>query len=239
MEILEVRTEQDAEEYRTLVRVRDHSNNIDVLGAGAAEKNKPFAWVLAANKAERNGFAKLIPAKWYATLIQDWLNLHTSPKQTTEISGTVKAENIPQQTKPSPEPQTQTPSKPSLQPQAPWKVPSTAKQATPEESKQGVRQTPLVKGVQSFGMINQLGDETALCPERPVLMDSPLIDGFLMRKIVEPLVAKHGLAYTLQRASNGFLEAVLIRGKVDDEQIKELVSGARWAFERALEEKKV
>ena len=35
-----------------------------------------------------------------------------------------------------------------------------------------------------------------------------------------------------------FLEAVLIRGKLTDQQLRELVNGARWAFERALEEKK-
>jgi hypothetical protein len=137
-------------------------------------------------------------------------------------------------TKPSPEPKTQTPSEVHAKSEIPWKVPTTAAQASPDQIEQGIRQTPLGKGIQSFGMVNILGDELALCPERPVPTDNALIDGFLLRKIVEPLVAKHKLAYTLQRSSNGFLEAVLIRGKLDDQQVKELVSGARWAFERAL-----
>ena len=63
IEILEVRKEEDDREYRVLVRVRDHVNKIDVLGAATAEKVKPFAWVLAHNKAERNAFSKLLPAK--------------------------------------------------------------------------------------------------------------------------------------------------------------------------------
>ena len=237
VEILEVRTEQDEKEYRTLVRVRDHSNNIDVLGAGAAEKNKPFAWVLAANKAERNAFGKLIPAKWYATLIQDWLSRHDPPKQP---DGTVKAANVPTEIKPSPVSQTQTISKvPLIANQAPWRVPVTPEQVSPDQVKQGIQQFPLLRELRSFGMVNVLGEEIAVVPERPVSMDNALIDGFLVRRIIEPLVAKHGLAYTFKRGNNGFLEAVLIRGKLPDKQFNELVSGARWAFERALEAKKV
>jgi len=54
IEILEVRTEETDNEIRALVRVRDHDNRIDVLGASAAEKSKPFAYTLAVNKAERS-----------------------------------------------------------------------------------------------------------------------------------------------------------------------------------------
>lgn len=76
LEILEVHTEETDEEIRALVRVRDHNNRIDVLGASSAEKKKPFSYTLAVNKAERNAFAKLIPAKWYAVLIDEWLQRH-------------------------------------------------------------------------------------------------------------------------------------------------------------------
>jgi len=79
VELLQVRTEETETEIRGLVQVRDLDNRIDVLGASSADKGKPFAYVLALNKAERNAFSKLIPAKWYATLIQDWLQKHRTP----------------------------------------------------------------------------------------------------------------------------------------------------------------
>jgi hypothetical protein len=145
-----------------------------------------------------------------------------------DTSGTSKAETVPQQSKPSPDSNSQTT----------WKVPLTPNQATPAQIQEGVRQFPLLKDLHSFGTVNVFGEEIAVVPERPVSMDTALIDGFLMRKIIEPLATKHDLAYTFKRASNGYLEAVLIRGKLPDQQLKELVSGARWAFERALEEKK-
>lgn len=79
VQLLEIRTEETETEIRGLVQVRDLDNRIDVLGASSADKGKPFAYVLALNKAERNAFSKLIPAKWYATLIKDWLQKHRTP----------------------------------------------------------------------------------------------------------------------------------------------------------------
>jgi hypothetical protein len=225
MEILEVRTEADDREFRALVRVRDHQNKIDVVGASSCERNKPFAYVLAVNKAERNAFAKLIPAKWLALLIEEYLD--------RQKEGTKHPAKVPPAKPASPAPANPVQTKPAPA----WKVPTTKDQATPDQIQLGVKQFPLLKELKSFGMINTLDEETAIIPERPVPLDTPLIDGFLLRKIIEPMVAKHGLAFTIRRASNGFLEAVLIRGKLPDQQLKELVSGARWAFERALEEK--
>jgi hypothetical protein len=72
LEILDVHEETE-KEIRALVHVRDLENRIDVLGASSAEKEKPFAYTLAVNKAERNAFAKLIPAKWLASLIDEYL----------------------------------------------------------------------------------------------------------------------------------------------------------------------
>jgi hypothetical protein len=226
MEILEVRTEADDKEFRALVRVRDHQNKIDVVGASSCERNKPFAYVLAVNKAERNAFAKLIPAKWLALLIQEYLGRQKEgTKHPTEVPPTKSpspARVDPVQAKPVPA----------------WKVPATPNQVSPDQIQQGVRQFPLLKELHSFGMVNVLGEEIAVIPERPVSLDTALIEGFLIRRVIEPLVAKHGLSYTFKRTSNGFLEAVLIRGKLPDQQLREVISGARWAFERALEEKK-
>jgi hypothetical protein len=334
IEILEVRKEEDDREYRVLVRVRDHVHSIDVLGAATAEKNKPFAWVLAHNKAERNAFSKLLPAKLYATLIEEWLTQYRgkaraeakdsgTPKQsespipkelgptgpTTPETGSlasftdekmvaelekpswrpnksgkgwnIRWEELPQQVRaalglklnevnerqyvklgdysyrrfgetgdwlaryPRKEgmnagSNASITKASSKEPDKSWRVPVTANQATPAQAKEGLRQFPLLKGLKSFGMVNILNDEISIVPEHPVAKDSTLIDGFLIARIVEPLIAKHQLSYTVKVASNGSLEGILIRGKLQDEQVKELVSGARWAFERCLglEEKK-
>ena len=95
VEILEYHTEETDKEIRALIRVRDLDNQIDVLGASAAEKGKPFSYVLAVNKAERNAFAKLIPAKWFAVLIDEYRNRKRGDVPTpapTPIAETAKTE---------------------------------------------------------------------------------------------------------------------------------------------------
>jgi hypothetical protein len=105
---------------------------------------------------------------------------------------------------------------------------------TPEQAKTGLKQIPLLKGVQSFGMINRLNDEIGIVPEKPVKVDTPVIDGFLVRKVLDPLHNKHpDITYQLE-TSNGHLNAILIRGPLEAQQVKELTNAARWAFERAL-----
>lgn len=93
VEILSCEVTETEKEYRALVRVRDHRNRIDFLGASTADKSLPFAWVLAVNKAERNAFAKLIPAKLLASLVDAYLKRQShkddpnpSREQVPEIS---------------------------------------------------------------------------------------------------------------------------------------------------------
>jgi hypothetical protein len=77
-------TETDGK-IRALVKIHDLVNDIDVLGASEADKDKPFAWVLAVNKAERNGYAKLIPAKFFAELIAEKLGKKQEPAKIVEV----------------------------------------------------------------------------------------------------------------------------------------------------------
>jgi len=76
IEILDVKTEETTEEIRALVKMRDLENRIDVLGASAADKKKPFAYTLAVNK--------LIPAKLIATLIEEFLKRQRSLRTESE-----------------------------------------------------------------------------------------------------------------------------------------------------------
>ncbi len=213
VEILDVRTEETPEEIRALVKVRDHDNRIDVLGASSAEKSKPFAYVLAVNKAERNAFAKLIPAKWYAVLIDEYL-------QRRKGKGTPERREEAETSKPAEE----------------WhlKVPVTKDVVAIE----GVRQDPLIQGTLSIGMVNILedGSEASIVPERPVDIDAAPIQGFLIPRVLDTMKAKHaGFDYRLDVGQDGMLQAILIRGKVDESQVKELASAAKWAFMHAIQ----
>ncbi len=83
-QIIEQTVEDTNGKIRALVKVHDLINDIDVLGASEAEAEKPFAYVLAVNKAERNAFAKLIPAKFYAELIAE--KLKTNPNNRVNVT---------------------------------------------------------------------------------------------------------------------------------------------------------
>jgi len=79
-QIIDHQVEEVNGKIRAIVKVHDLVNDIDVLGASEADAEKPFAFVLATNKAERNAYAKLIPAKFFAELIAEKLGKSTTPK---------------------------------------------------------------------------------------------------------------------------------------------------------------
>lgn len=100
VQIIDHRVEEVNGKYRATVLVHDLVNDIDVLGVSEAEVNKPFAYVLAVNKAERNAFMKIIPAKFYAELIKEKLSItRTAPVNVTPkpASNQPKQEQIEQE----------------------------------------------------------------------------------------------------------------------------------------------
>jgi NAD-dependent SIR2 family protein deacetylase len=68
-----VHVDEDEKEYRALVTVHDENRNVMFIGAAQSFKNQPFAWAIAANKAERNALRKMLPEKQIAALIQSYL----------------------------------------------------------------------------------------------------------------------------------------------------------------------
>jgi hypothetical protein len=88
--------------------------------------------------------------------------------------------------------------------------------------KAGLRQIPLLKGLQSYGMINIQGNEVSIVPERPIKADTPLINGFLRVRILEPLQRKHPDITYMFEETDGQLTAILLRGPLQDHQLKEL-----------------
>lgn len=96
VQIIDHRVEEVNGKYRATVLLHDILNDIDVLGVSEAEVSKPFAYVLAVNKAERNAFMKIIPAKFYAELIKEKL----SPSRVVPVNVTPKPappSNLPKQ----------------------------------------------------------------------------------------------------------------------------------------------
>lgn len=211
LKILDVHTEETDKEIRALVKVQDLQNCIEVLGASSAEKEKPFAYTLAVNKAERNAFAKLIPAKWLATLVDEYLNR----KGQTDSRRSQKPENV------TPTPQSET---------TPH-VPITKDPLQME----GLRQFPLCEGLKALGMLNIFEDEISIVPEKSLRVDGSTIVGFLVPRVLDPMVAKYGFSYSIAKTESGDLDCILVNGKLSDQLIKELQTSSRWAFAKALE----
>jgi hypothetical protein len=68
-----VHIEETPDEIRAVVTAWDLERNVKFLGASAASKKQPFAWVLAVNKAERNALRKFLPEKQITLLIEEYL----------------------------------------------------------------------------------------------------------------------------------------------------------------------
>jgi hypothetical protein len=125
-------------------------------------------YTLAVNKAERNAFAKLIPAKWFAVLINEYLQR--------------------KQSKPAP-------GKPEERPpesdQEEWqlRVPVTKDPVAID----GVKQVPLIDGTTAIGMVNVLedGSQVSIVSERTIKADDPVIANFLVPRVLDQIVAKH------------------------------------------------
>jgi hypothetical protein len=229
LEILDVKTEETESTIRVMVKVRDLQNRIDVLGASEADKTKPFAYTLAVNKAERNAFAKLIPAKWFATLIDEYL----------QQKGNQPRRDTPQQRPPT---QPQQPSTPPVKMQGNKHLdiePETLTMLTAmtkieDERLKQYAFTP--DGNNPIGMINVIHEVTAIVPYQANLrMDSNAFTSFLFPKIIDKVCNKHGCEYEVVGTQEGALLYILIKGKLAEEQIKELLTPTRWAFLKAFE----
>ncbi|MGA3111377.1 MAG: hypothetical protein ABSE15_05010 [Candidatus Bathyarchaeia archaeon] len=124
-------------------------------------------------------------------------------------------------------PTTKAPAKPSLATGVP-----TTKEAV---SREGLRQFPLTDGLDPVGMLNVTEKEASLIPERPVKKESGAISGFLIPKILDAMKAKNGgFDYSIVENVKGEVAYILITGTLSEQQIKDLQSGARWAFIKAL-----
>jgi hypothetical protein len=133
----------------------------------------------------------------------------------------VEAENTPSETQETP---TETQSSPQ--------VPITKETL----QRAGLRQFPLTEGLKAVGMLNVLGNEASIVPERPIKQDGPTIAGFLIPRVLDPMVSKHGLSYSIAKNESEKLTYILVKGDLSEHVIKELQTASRWAFGKAIEE---
>lgn len=215
----EPKIEETETTIRALIKVRDLTNHIDVLGASEADKNKAFAYVLAVNKAERNAFAKLLPVK----VITETINRYREQKNGNKE---VPTPIIKPQLKPTPKP-VNPPVK--LDPETLTIITTTA-----QMQKQGLTQYPITEGLTPLGMINVFGDFICIVPENTNLRrDNPAFTNFLFPRILDRICNKYQCQYDDVGTENGELLYILIKGKLAEEEIKGLISGAKWSFSKA------
>jgi hypothetical protein len=236
-ETLDVHIDEDKDQYRCLVKVRDLIRQIDVLGASTCEKSKPFAYTLAVNKAERNAFRKLIPEKLIAAMVKEFLERRKAR--------TVSVPITPAQDKAAERGTSSSPEGPVPAPESPsWHVPVTKDQLAPEQISQGVKQHAITSGTISQGMVNWLylpddACEVSAVPENPVPSWRGPIQTFLIGKFLEGEKKVHSqdlrFEYELQEDDNGLLHAILIRGKFTQGKVNEIINAVDWAFRHVNE----
>lgn len=221
----EPKIEETETTIRALVKVRDNNNRIDVLGASEADKTRPFAYTLAINKAERNAFAKLIPAKWFATLIDEYLQQKGNmPRR--------EPQQAPKFVPPPTAPKMQGAKHLDIDPET-----LSLLTATTKLEDERLKQYPLLPdGSNQVGMINSLDDVTAIVPYQANLRkDHTAFTSFLFPKIIEQTCNKYDCQYEVIGTQEGSLLYILIKGKLAEEQIKGFLTSARWAFLKAYE----
>jgi hypothetical protein len=143
--------------------------------------------------------------------------------------GAVSAEEV-SSSDVSPEPAAAPTSEPEIQP----RVPITKDPVKMD----GLQQFPLTDGLKAVGMLNMLESEgeISVVPEKVVSADDPAIAGFLIPRVLEPLCAKHPeISFSVQKTADDSLAYVLVKGRLENGQVKELSNAARWAFAKATE----
>jgi hypothetical protein len=100
---------------------------------------------------------------------------------------------------------------------------------------EGLRQFPLTEGLKAVGMLNVLGKEASIVPEKPLKQDGSTIAGFLIPRVLDPMVAKHGLSYSVAKNASEELTHIIVKGELSDQIIKELQTASRWSFAKAME----
>ncbi len=124
-QIVSFEKEETDDTIRAVVVIRDLVNNVEFMGASEADKNRPFAFVLAINKAERNAYRKAMPTEFLAKMVDRFLHgapTETPPQQTQaqyqpKATPQTPSRSTPVNVTPPPQPQPPTQQQRSEQPE--------------------------------------------------------------------------------------------------------------------------
>jgi hypothetical protein len=223
-EVVDWRVDYAPNLVNAVVKIRDLENKCEFLGASSARIDQPFALTLALNKAERNALNKMLPAKWIASMIEEFLDRRKAKLDVKTVPGGVETKPSDEESASAPGPET---------PASAWHVP------VGKESVSGIAQYPITaKSGKTWGLCNvdTTNSEAACVPDGRVKIDSAPVRSFLVGKFLEGLKAKHSIEYEL-KVENGFLLAVLVRPIVDADSLGELLAATAWTFEKGSETK--
>ena len=221
--IEDYKIDETADSYFATIKIHDKITDIDVLGTSETKKDQPFARVLALNKAERNAYAKLLPAKLFAEMIKR--KLQENPRNITNEQ--------PQPRAVIPIPKMQGNKHLDIDPETLTLL--TASTLIQDERLKQYQITP--DGQNQIGIINVLDDVITIVPYQANLRrDNPAFTSFLFPKILDAMTNKYGLEYEVIGTQEGALLYILIKGKLEEKQVKELLTPTRWAFLKANEQ---
>lgn len=92
----------------------------------------------------------------------------------------------------------------------------------------------ITRGDGVYGSLIQKRGEVVAVPAKGlnIAVSAPAIQRFLVPKVLEALKQKYGVEYAVE-SGNGKLEAVRVKGKLEQREVDKLKRAVAWAFEKA------
>jgi hypothetical protein len=200
-----------------------------------------FALQKATSKAQRNAMRALMPEIAVKQYIDQFLTEKNgkAPEQTPPYHPAQPQQSVPKNVTPKPiatseEPAPKTNGKHlDIDPET-LTILTASTQIQDERIKQ-YQITP--DGNNQIGMINVLDDVVSIVPYQANLRrDHTAFTNFLFPKILDAMCGKHGCEYEAVGTQEGALLYILVKGKLEEKQVKELLTPTRWAFLKANEQ---
>ncbi len=194
-----------------------------------------FALQKATSKAQRNAIRALMPEIAVKQYIDQFLT-EKNGKAQEQTSAPPYHPTQTQQTTPCQEPKNVTPKTSGkhldIDPET-----LTVLTASTQNLDERIKQYPMtLDGNNQVGIINVLDDTVSIVPYQANLRrDHTAFTSFLFPKILDAMCTKYGCEYEAVGTQEGALLYILIKGKLEEKQVKELLTPARWAFLKAFE----
>lgn len=196
-----------------------------------------FALQKATSKAQRNAIRALMPEIAVKQYIDQFLT-EKNGKAQEQTSAPPYHPAQPQQQPPTTpsEPKNVTPPKTNKHLDIDPETLTVLTASTPIQDER-IKQYPILPdGANQVGMVNVLDDVLAIVPYQANLRsDHTAFTSFLFPQILDKICNKYTCEYQVVGTSEGALLYILVKGKLEEKEIKGLTTSARWAFLKAFE----